>query len=126
MPVTKKTVIVPPRRPRLGVAPSDAQLAEQRAREEAFVRVGRSETPGDAPRHPETPGDVRGRLRASAGVVTRDDGRVRRRTTVYLAPETAAALAQYCAAEGREASAVVDRAVAEYLARAASPGGGGG
>ena len=49
-------------------------------------------------------------------LVTRADGRVRRRRTVYLPPELDRRLAVHCAAEGVEASEVVAEALAAYLA----------
>jgi hypothetical protein len=53
---------------------------------------------------------------ASLGIVRRQSGRVRRRMTVYLSPELAAALTARCGAEGREVSAAVAEAVSRWLA----------
>lgn len=61
--------------------------------------------------------------RAPAGsraLIERADGRTRRKTMLYLDPETAGALLAYCRAEGREISHTVDAAVREYLERRAS------
>jgi len=42
---------------------------------------------------------------------------VRRRTTVYLSPETAEALDRYVSVTGAEASRVIDNALRDWLAR---------
>lgn len=77
----------------------------------------------------EAPPNVPERLQTSRGrarrdptnaLVSRGDGRTRRRTTVYFDVETAEALTHHCQAEGRELSRVVDRAVRELLARTKS------
>ena len=49
------------------------------------------------------------------GIVKRQDGRLRRRMTVYLPPELAKALSIHCATEGLELSHVVTEAVASLL-----------
>lgn len=89
---------------------------------EGFVRGevdadarGRSQVPADARGRLQAPADAHGRLRASKALVVREGGRERRKMTVYLRPETAAALAAHLALEGGEASLLVDRAVVEYL-----------
>lgn len=50
-------------------------------------------------------------------VVTRKDGRQRRRTTVYLPPELVRQLKVFCAQEERELSEVVSAAIERYLTR---------
>ncbi len=49
------------------------------------------------------------------GIVQRQDGRLRRRMTVYFPPELAKALSIHCATEGLEISRVVAEAVASHL-----------
>jgi len=53
--------------------------------------------------------------RSDPTIVTRKDGRRRRRTTVYLPPELAQSLKVRCALEGRELSALVTEALEAYL-----------
>ena len=49
------------------------------------------------------------------GIVKRQDGRERRRMTVYFPPELARQLSIYCAVEGRQLSDVVTEAVVAFL-----------
>lgn len=113
--MTKRQVIVTPRRPpSLAVPPS----REEVERMEAFERgakvserhpAGVSETPA---RHPKP--------RAAAGsavLFERKRGGPKRRCNVYFTPETFAALEEHCRAEDEDLSRVIDVAVREHLAR---------
>jgi hypothetical protein len=51
----------------------------------------------------------------SPGIVQRQDGRLRRRLTVYLSPELAKRLAVHCASNDFEMSEVVEEALAKHL-----------
>ena len=86
----------------------------------AWIRGGApraSQTSANVHGRPETPADAPGRLRGARALVTRACGRVRRRTTVYLSPETAEALDRYVSVTGAEASRVIDNALRDGLAR---------
>lgn len=85
-----------------------------------FVAGG--EAPANVPERLQTSADVpRPRARRARdpenALVSREDGRTRRRTTVYFDVETAEALTHHCEVEGRELSRVVDGAVRDYLTR---------
>jgi hypothetical protein len=49
------------------------------------------------------------------GIVQRQDGRLRRRLTIYLSPELAKRLAVHCASNDLEMSEVVEEALAKHL-----------
>lgn len=117
---------MPPRKPpmpapRLPPSPPPAAPAEPPPEvAAAWIRGGAPRAPqtsADAQRRPETPADAPGRLRGAKALVTREGGRQRRRTTVYLSPETAAALERYVSVTGAEASRVIDNALRDWLAR---------
>lgn len=64
-----------------------------------------------------TPQRSGGQTPRRRGLVQRQDGRVRRRMTVYLPPDLARELAVRCAATGEDISDAVSAAVQAYLAR---------
>ena len=79
---------------------------------DAFVAGGDVQAPGypeaQASKHLDSQTSER-------SVIVRKDGRQRRRTTVYFEPALAKKLKVYCAAEGRELSAVVSEAVEAFI-----------
>lgn len=97
-------------------APTPPPAAEDPAALERFIRGAPSDVSGRPAASPGVPAP-----RAPQGskvLLTRRNGDVRRRMTVYLTESTADDLEDHCADGNREKSAVVDRAVRAYLARA--------
>ena len=88
---------------------------------ERFLAGGEAST--DIPGQPQRSTGGRA-TRAEAGtktIVTRSDGRRRRRMMVYLEEDVAELLETVCRDEGREMSATINRAVRRYLAGLDTP-----
>lgn len=83
------------------------------AEADAFIRGASGAEPSSAP-----PAGAKRAPPGSRVQIERQGGRVRRRMTIYFAPDTAEALTAWCEANGgQEISRVVDRLVAEGLRR---------
>ena len=100
------------------------QVNLRRPPPDAMADFVSGETDAQTSRHPlqvvensDTHENAQTSRRSDPAVVTRKNGRQRRRTTVYLPPELAQSLKVRCAQEGRELSALVTEALEAYLQR---------
>jgi len=87
-----------------------AELDDERPTDVEQLRPSGTQ-PVDAP---DTEPPRTGTSRAP-GIVQRQDGRLRRRLTIYLSPELAKRLAIHCASSDLEMSEVVEEALARHL-----------
>lgn len=86
---------------------------------EGFIQEGRARAaPGRPGTSPDVPVPAPRAPQGSKVLLTRKNGDVRRRMTVYLTEATAEDLEDHCIDGNREKSAVIERAVRAYLARA--------
>lgn len=114
--MSKRPVIVPPRRPpSLAIPPTPDEIAKMEAFERGAAQVSARHPPDTS----QTPAKPR-REAGSAVMFERKRGPAKRRCNVYFTPDTFAELEEYCAREDEDLSRVIDRAVKEHLARKAS------